>query len=62
MTKKFPETLYAKREAEDKTHWFNTTESLFGLAEMGETVRVGVYKLVEVREIETVINAKKVSK
>lgn len=62
MKKKFPQTLYVKQEVEKNDYWLNPGESLFDLAELGEKVKVGVYNLVEIREIETVINSEKISK
>ncbi len=50
--KKFPKTLYAKIEDDGDTHYFVATEKMVELAEVGETVKVGVYELVNQGEVE----------
>jgi hypothetical protein len=56
----FPELLYVKIDASDKSQpLFVAFEEMYGLAEQGETVRIATYQLVEVDEIDLVLSVKK---
>lgn len=44
---KFPKVLYVKMEADGDITYFVPGECLADIAEMGETVQIGVYELSE---------------
>lgn len=44
---KFPKTLYVKMETDDGTTYPVPGEHLIDIAEIGETIRVGIYELRE---------------
>lgn len=50
----FPQTLYVEiRQTDvDPDPWFSASESVSDLAEVDKKIRVGVYKLVELTEVE----------
>lgn len=45
--KKLPKQIFVKIDGETGDEWLNTSEKAEGLVEMGQTVRVGRYELVE---------------
>lgn len=47
MAKKFPKTLYVKVEGDAGEEFFVSDDAIIALAEIGETIRIGVYKLIE---------------
>lgn len=50
--KKFPKTLYVVIEAEgDPEEWMNCSENPQDISKHGESVRAGVYQLVEEKQI-----------
>jgi hypothetical protein len=53
--KKFPKTLFVKRERDSAADYFVPHESVLTAAELGEKTKVGVYKLVGTQEIEGVV-------
>lgn len=54
MAKKFPKTLYVKRESDGaSSEFFIADEDREALAEKGSRLRIAVYELVEVQEVET---------
>lgn len=53
----YPEYLYATREDDgDGGYYFSAHETAVDLAEKGEKVQYGVYRLLEVNEIELSVN------
>lgn len=48
MAKKFDKTIYVKIEQDDEDPYYIANESADNLVEMGETLKIGVYQLVEV--------------
>lgn len=61
-TKNFPQVLYAQYETDDVAgvSYLVAHEDLTGAAEIGKTVRIGVYKLVRTEEIEAMITSRAV--
>jgi hypothetical protein len=55
MAKRFPAKLFVKIEQDGDNSYFMSGTTLLELAEMGETIRIGVYQLVETTFAETVI-------
>jgi hypothetical protein len=55
MATHFPIRLFVKLEADGDETYFVPSTKLFDLAEMGETVKIGVYQLVETTFAETVV-------
>lgn len=57
MAKKLPKTLYVKLEKDSNsdTSYFVADEDMYGLAEMGERVKIGTYQLIEVTNAEVVL-------
>jgi hypothetical protein len=53
-----PTTIYVKAEQDGNEHFFVSHEDIECHAEMGEKVRVGVYQLVEVLSVETVVQSR----
>ena len=59
---KFPKTLYAKYESGGTgPEYIGTYDSLMEAAEMGEKIKIGIYKLEGVQEVEGVVEARKMS-
>ena len=60
----FPKEMFVKFESEEtepETGWWLCDDKLENYAQTGETVKIGVYKLVEVRKVtaEVVIKSRK---
>lgn len=56
MPKKLPKMLFVKIEqVGDDEPYFVAAEAMYDLAEMGEKIKIGTYKLVEVSDAEVVI-------
>ena len=55
MSKQFPKELFVKIEKDDDSYYFVPAAKIDELAEMGETVKIGIYRLVETAFIETVV-------
>lgn len=53
---KFPKTLFVKHEGSGDEAWLNPAESADHHAELGESIPVGIYQLVEVKEISTSVS------
>ena len=53
--KRFPAKLFVKIEEDGDNSYFVPGGNLIELAEMGETVKVGVYQLVETTFAETIV-------
>lgn len=59
MSKKFPDVLYATHEdPEEDGGYFVADTKETSAAVLGEKTLVGVYKLVEMREVEGVVNSR----
>jgi predicted RNase H-like HicB family nuclease len=59
--KKFPFRLFVKIEQPDDTPYFVAQDDLTGMVEVGETVKVAIYQLVEFGDIEGVIKTRGIS-
>ena len=57
---KFPKCLFVKQENDGHCDYFASDVTLTNFAEIGQKVRVGVYELVETREVEGVVSHRKV--
>jgi hypothetical protein len=55
MAKLLPKTLYVKIEPDDESPYFVADESAETLVEMGSTVQIGTYQLVETAYAEAVV-------
>jgi hypothetical protein len=55
MAKRFPAKLFVKIEQDGDTSYFVPASSVDELAEMGETVKIGVYQLAETTYVETIV-------
>lgn len=55
MAKRFPAKLFVKIEEDGDTSYFVADGNLDALAEMAQTIKIGVYQLVETTFAETVI-------
>lgn len=63
MSKQFPKRMFLKRESDprDKTlSWHIADPHILGLVSMGQTDRIGVYELVEIREATGVVSHRKI--
>lgn len=58
MAKKFPKTIYVKIESGDPAEYFIADEDANSLVEMGETVKIASYQLVEISEAQGVAQFK----
>ncbi len=52
---KFPKILYGKMEKDGDTVYPVVAEKLIDIAEIGETVRIGIYELKETDYAEVVV-------
>ena len=55
--KQLPATIFVKIEKEDDADWLNAARHAEAHAEIGTKTRVGIYKLVGVRDIEGVVES-----
>lgn len=56
----FPDVLYVKVEGIEKDEaYFTAFETMYGLAEHGETVKIATYKLICIDEVELKLDVKK---
>lgn len=63
MSKQFPKRMFLKRESDpcDKTlSWHIANPHILRLVSMGQTDRIGVYELVEIREATGVVSHRKI--
>lgn len=57
---KLPKTLCVKFEKpENDEGYFVASQDIDGMVEMGEEIEVGVYKLIETKTVEGVVEVKK---
>ena len=56
----FPPMIYVKHEGEDEEPFLIAVEDVVGLAELGETVTVGVYVLQHVERVTGTVEREKV--
>jgi hypothetical protein len=59
MAKAFPKTLYVKAEKDGGVEYFSSDASAAALVEMGQTIKVATYQLVEVQDAQGVAEFKK---
>jgi hypothetical protein len=58
--KRLPKTLFVKVQPDDDTGgYFVADTDKYGLAEMGEKIRIGTYQLVGVDDVEVVLKTTK---
>lgn len=55
MAEKLPEQIFVKHEGECDNAYLSAAEEIVAFAEIGEKNIVGVYRLVETREVEGVV-------
>lgn len=55
-----PDVLYVKHEVDGEDGYFVADRVMDNLAELGDTVRVGVYKLVGLNDVDLVIDSRSV--
>jgi len=60
MVKKLPATIYVKTETDSGTTYLVADADAHGLVMMGEKLKIGVYKLVEVQMAEGIAKLTKV--
>ncbi len=58
--RKFPDVLYAKIEEDGDSSYFCADADMNNLANVGETVRVGTYKLVGLIDVDLVMEQRPV--
>lgn len=58
--KKFPKTLYVKREFDGDNSYYVPATGEYELGDVGETVTYGTYSLVETKTIDLVADIRKV--
>ena len=51
---KLPKTAYIMIDGEDNDQFLHAQDDIVNHAKMGETVRVGVYKLVKIQKVKGV--------
>lgn len=54
MPKQLPKKLFVKIEKDGSTDYFVADEDAASLVEMGETLKIGTYQLVEIAEAKGV--------
>ena len=52
MAKALPKTLYVKIEKDSTTEYFVADADAYSLVEMGQKIKIGVYKLIETNVAE----------
>lgn len=57
-----PATIFVKIEEDDNADWLNAARDMMDHAEIGATTKVGVYKLVETRIVEGVVQSRPAKK
>lgn len=60
MVKKFPKMLYVTREGNGDNKFLVALENIESHATVGVKERVGVYQLIETREVEGVVESRTV--
>jgi hypothetical protein len=55
MTKQFPKTLFVKVEESTPADYFLADEGLDGMVEVGQRVRIAVYKLSHIDTVEGMV-------
>lgn len=56
---KLPATIFVKHEKDGDLSYLVADANVTSLVEMGEKLKVGVYRLVETREITGVVSSRK---
>lgn len=57
--KQLPKKLFVKVEKDDEVGFFVADEDMYGLAEMGEKIKIGTYQLVDVHDVEVDLKTKR---
>jgi hypothetical protein len=57
--KQLPKTMYVKYEKDGDDGYFVADAEMYGLVAMGEKVKIGTYRLVEVEVAEVVVKTTK---
>lgn len=60
MDKSLPQELFIKIDGDEDCPYFTSSRNIEELAETGEKIRVGRYRLVEESEIELVAQIKRI--
>lgn len=55
---KLPKVLYVKREADGEDYYFVATDKVNDLAEIGEVIPIGIYKLDSKTTAEGIVKVK----
>lgn len=55
---KLPKSLYIKIEQDGDDEFFIANEDLYDIAEKGETIKVGIYKLQSVKTVRMLVETK----
>lgn len=58
-TKKLPAKLFVKVETDGDNSYFVADDAMYGMVEMGETVKIGTYQLVETTFAKAVVETSK---
>lgn len=62
MAKTLPKTLYVKIDKDGSTAYFVADADAYSLVEMGQKIKIGVYKLAETNLAEGVAKLTKLTK
>jgi hypothetical protein len=54
-TKQLPKKLFVKVEHDGTASYFVADDAIYGMVEMGETVKIGTYELVETTFAKAVV-------
>lgn len=60
MVKRLPTMIYVKMETDDETPYLVADANAYNLVAMGEKLKIGVYKRVEVQVVEGIAKFTKV--
>jgi hypothetical protein len=55
MAKQFPKTLFVKVEGKADEEYFVADDNSYVLAEMGETIKIATYQLVEISDAKVLV-------
>lgn len=59
MAKAFPKKLFVKVEGEKGEEYFVADDEMYGLAEMGQEIKIATYQLVGVEIAQVLVETKK---
>lgn len=57
---KLPKTIFVKRKTDSDVSYLLADDNMAALVDMGETFKLGMYELVETREVTGVVSSKRV--